>query len=252
MNQNNPIEILKVQGQLFTKILNVLTKVEKIEQTGYNSHQKYHYSTEKDLLNAVRQLLIDNKLLILTDSETKEVIKLNKYDKGLVSGENLVTVVNTRHTFCDSETGYTYAIQSTGTGFDNTDKGAFKAITGAMKYFVAKNFMVATEDDPESDGEAVKTPVTKGFSRSAVGSGGTTTQLKDTNIVSITSSGIAAGTVTKTEVVELPKVPNDTSQVIEKFTQPTIAQPVQTSPLTTSARASFSRRTTVKSEPNFP
>jgi hypothetical protein len=165
MNQQNPLEVLKVQGQLFTKVLRVLSEVKKIEKSGFNKHQNYHYSTEQDLIGAVKQLLIDNKIIILTDSETKEVIKLYKYDKGQISGENLVTVVNTRHTFCDTETGYTYPIQSTGTGFDNTDKGSFKAITGALKYFVSKNFLVPTEDDPESDGVTKPVEAVKGFNR---------------------------------------------------------------------------------------
>ena len=74
-------ETLKEQAKLFKKVLNVVKGVEKIEKSGYNSHQKYHYSTEQDLVNAVRQLLLDNQLLVLTDSETKEVVKVAKADK---------------------------------------------------------------------------------------------------------------------------------------------------------------------------
>jgi len=216
MSQQNPLEVLKVQGLLFAKILKVLSEVKKIEKSGYNKHQNYHYSTEQDLIGAVKQLLIDNKLIILTDSETKEVIKLYKYDKGQISGENLVTVVNTRHTFCDTETGYTYPIQSTGTGFDNTDKGSFKAITGALKYFVSKNFLVPTEDDPESDGvtKPVVAAAPKGFTKSATTQIQTSTQL-----------------VTKEEV-------------LVKVNVPVVPPPAP--------KVSFGRRTAIKQEPNFP
>lgn len=227
-------ETLKDQAKLFKKVINVVKGVEKIEKSGYNSHQKYHYSTEQDLVNAVRQLLLDNQLLVLTDSETKEVVKVSKSDKDGKSKETLVTVVNTRHTFCDVETGFTYPIQSTGAGWDDTDKGVYKGLTGAMKYFISKNFLVATEDDPENDGETVKTPPVKGFSRTA-NKAVEAAKPAETTTVQVTSATGPNGTVSETTVVETPAAPADTSQVAEKR-----------------ARPSFGRRTTTKQEPNFP
>lgn len=229
-------ETLKDQSKLFKKVLNVVKGVEKIEKSGYNSHQKYHYSTEQDLVNAVRQLLLDNQLLVLTDSETKEVVKVSKSDKDGKSKETLVTVVNTRHTFCDVETGFTYPIQSTGAGWDDTDKGVYKGLTGAMKYFISKNFLVATEDDPENDGETLKTPAVKGFSRTANKSAAVeASKPVETTTVQVTSSSSPNGTVSETKVVEAAEVPADTSQVAEKR-----------------ARPSFGRRSSNKQEPNFP
>lgn len=142
------------KAQLYGKILHVVSKMEAIEKSGYNNHQKYSYSTEEDLVNAIRALLIEKKLLILTSSETKEIVKLNKPDKNSSSGlkETLVTVVNTKHKLIDTETGEFEEVSSTGTGWDDTDKGSFKAITGAMKYFIGKNFMVPSKDDAENDG----------------------------------------------------------------------------------------------------
>ena len=37
----------------------------------------------------------------------------------------------------------------TGTGGDQTDKGMYKAITGAIKYIFIKHFLIPTQDDPE-------------------------------------------------------------------------------------------------------
>lgn len=142
------------RAKLYAKILNVVSKMETIEKSGYNQHQKYAYSTEEDLVSAIRALLIDNKLLVLTSSETKEVQKLNKSDKNSANGfkETLLTVVNTKHKFIDTETGEFEEVTSTGTGWDDTDKGSFKAITGAFKYFISKNFLVPSKDDAENDG----------------------------------------------------------------------------------------------------
>jgi hypothetical protein len=230
--------LMQLQAKLFAKILKVASGVEKIEKSGYNKHQNYHYSTENDLINSVRNLLIENKLIVLTDSETKEVIKLSKADKsGNGTSESLVTVVNTRHTFCDTETGATYSIQSTGAGHDNTDKGVYKAITGSVKYFISKNFLVPTEDDPESDG-VTKTATTapKGFNRTATKTETTSAKISDNATVSVTTT-----------------TPENVSVKVE-------AEKPSVAPTLAAAKPGFGRRaapvtttvTAVKTEPKFP
>lgn len=225
-------DVLQMQAQLFRKLLNVVEKMENVKKSGYNSHQKYYYSTEQDLIDSVRQLLIDNKVLILTDSETKEVVKISKPDAKGNPKESLVTVVNTRHTFCDIESGYTYNIQSTGTGWDETDKGSFKAITGAMKYFISKNFLVPGEDDAENDGVSTKNTTTQappartGFSRPA-------------------ASAVGSNTEKALDVKVTSEAPQNNVSEIKVVNTPNIQQPV---------KPSFGRRTqtTTKTEPNFP
>lgn len=51
----------------------------------------------------------------------------------------------------DAETGFYEATTITGEGIDKGDKAGYKAYTGALKYFLANTFMVATGDDPESE-----------------------------------------------------------------------------------------------------
>jgi hypothetical protein len=51
----------------------------------------------------------------------------------------------------DVDTGF-YEISSiTGEGIDKGDKAGYKADTGALKYYLANTFMVATGDDPETE-----------------------------------------------------------------------------------------------------
>lgn len=142
------------KAKLYQKILNVVSNMEAVEKSGYNNHQKYSYSTEEDLVNGIRKLLVSNKLIVLTSSETKEILKLNKTDKNASNGlkETLVAVVNTKHKIIDVETGEFEEVTSTATGWDDTDKMTFKAITGALKYFIGKNFLVPSKDDAENDG----------------------------------------------------------------------------------------------------
>ena len=54
-------------------------------------------------------------------------------------------------TLFDIETGFFETTRITGEGIDKGDKAGYKAYTGALKYFLADTFMVATGDDPEKD-----------------------------------------------------------------------------------------------------
>ena len=54
-------------------------------------------------------------------------------------------------TLFDCETGFFETTTITGEGIDKGDKAGYKAYTGALKYYLANTFMVATGDDPEKE-----------------------------------------------------------------------------------------------------
>lgn len=54
-------------------------------------------------------------------------------------------------TLFDIDTGFYESTTITGEGIDKGDKAGYKAYTGALKYFLANTFMVATGDDPEKE-----------------------------------------------------------------------------------------------------
>lgn len=54
-------------------------------------------------------------------------------------------------TLFDTETGFYEVTAITGEGIDKGDKAGYKAYTGALKYYLADTFMVATGDDPEKE-----------------------------------------------------------------------------------------------------
>ena len=60
-------------------------------------------------------------------------------------------VVTLEFRLTDVDTGFFETALASGEGFDKGDKGIYKAYTGALKYYLANNFMVATGDDPERD-----------------------------------------------------------------------------------------------------
>ena len=51
----------------------------------------------------------------------------------------------------DIDTGFGETTIITGEAIDKGDKAGYKAYTGALKYYLANTFMVATGDDPEKD-----------------------------------------------------------------------------------------------------
>ena len=54
-------------------------------------------------------------------------------------------------TLIDVETGFFETTVITGEGMDKGDKAGYKAYTGAVKYYLADTFLVATGDDAEKD-----------------------------------------------------------------------------------------------------
>lgn len=69
-------------------------------------------------------------------------------------------------TLFDVETGFFESTTITGEAIDKGDKAGYKAYTGALKYFLADTFMVATGDDPETESPEAKGN-TKGSAKTA-------------------------------------------------------------------------------------
>jgi hypothetical protein len=123
---------------LTRKLCEIMSEINEVEKTGYNTHNKYAYVTEAELMRVVRPKLAEKGIFIFKSVEdmTKE--------------ENL-TSIKVKYTFCDSESGETFEVYGHGQGADKQDKGYGKADTNAYKYFLLKNFLISTEDDPEND-----------------------------------------------------------------------------------------------------
>lgn len=134
-------------GSLAKKLAMVLGEIGKVPKSGFNAFHKYEYVTENDLVYAVRDKLSKVGVFVFTSvvSQRTEIIESGDGKK------SLITYVETEHTFMDGDSGEAFSVRSQGQGSDNGDKGGYKAITGAMKYFLYKCFMIPTGDDPEAD-----------------------------------------------------------------------------------------------------
>lgn len=127
------------------KLLQVINAISgKVNKSGYNSFQKYKYVTEGDLIDAVREELVKNGLMITTSV----VSSLTSQEEG---SDQYMTHVILEHNIVDVESGEVHSVRSAGSGADKLDKGVYKAITGANKYFLLKTFLLSGDDDPEND-----------------------------------------------------------------------------------------------------
>lgn len=130
-----------------TKLLQITKEIGHIKKSGYNSHQKYQYATEKDILEEVKTACLSAGVAHFC-SVIEQKVELHD----LKGKPNFLATVVMEHTFVDIESGENISVKSVGTGIDNQDKAIYKAMTGANKYVLSKTFMIASDDDPENDG----------------------------------------------------------------------------------------------------
>ena len=125
---------------LVAKLAEVMAEVSRVPKRGHNDFQNYDYVMEADLSDAVREKLAERGVIVIP-----EVISHTR------GADDKVDTVMVKFTFHDSTSDKSLSVTMPGSGYDKGDKGVYKAITGATKYFLMKTFLIPTGDDPESD-----------------------------------------------------------------------------------------------------
>lgn len=143
-------ETLKFNAALAQK-KNELRKLLKekgiLAKGGTNKFDGYKYFTEAQYKELFTGLFTDAGLeLSFTELEYNTFSGSEKQANGRMP--RLMFILT------DIETGYYEETIITGEGIDKGDKAGYKAYTGALKYYLANTFMVATGDDPEVDSPA--------------------------------------------------------------------------------------------------
>lgn len=132
-------------GSLAAKLAKILGEIDSVPKSGFNEFHQYAYITSDDLVHAIRAKLAAAQIFVFTSAESQSVREIVSGD-GEKTKRSLLTEVTLKHTFVDGETGQHFSVLSQGQGSDVGDKGGYKATTGAMKYFIYKCFMIASED----------------------------------------------------------------------------------------------------------
>ena len=122
-----------------------LSELGVLKREGNNKFSNYKYFSESQYKELFTRLFAEHGL----------ELHFNELDYQLhtITGkkESNLRVVKFRWELTDIETGYSETTVMTSEGADSGDKGGYKAYTGALKYYLANTFMVATGDDPERD-----------------------------------------------------------------------------------------------------
>lgn len=113
-------------------------------KTGRNTQQNYDYLTESDISETFKELLQKHRVFFTYESVITEV-------RPSPTGKQIITDVSIEYAFVDLDTLERFEGVAAGQGSDATDKGVYKAITGAVKYIFMKTFLIPTGDDPERD-----------------------------------------------------------------------------------------------------
>jgi len=132
-------------SSIHRKLMKVMEMIPTIENTGFNSHHKYKYVEEAEILRRLRDVLPQVGLSAYNTEESATV------------GSGEATVVN-HLVITDVDTLESITIVSTGYAKDTQDKAVYKARTGATKYGYLKGFCLPTGDDPEQDSPVQQRP----------------------------------------------------------------------------------------------
>lgn len=147
----------KYPASIIKAVHAVMTKVEYVEKDGKNDFHKYKYASEAALIAALRPVMLEEGLIIFPSGE-----ELRPVDEFGIT--HIVLSYTLTHISGDV---WPDKLQAFGAGSDKSgkrkddtftvgDKGTYKAITGAYKYFIKNLFQLETGTDPEKEGAKEK------------------------------------------------------------------------------------------------
>ena|ERR1043166_2108850 len=122
-----------------------------VQKTGVNTFHRYNYAKEEDYLGQIKPILGKYGLAITSTIKEKKIERYtyrNKENRDVTAVAAEITMV---FEIVDSANGEKFTCEYSGYAHDDGDKALYKAITGCVKYFLAKEFLIATGDDPEEE-----------------------------------------------------------------------------------------------------
>lgn len=137
------------QSESIDKISDALiqarAKMPMVGKGGFNPFDKYNYAKLDDYVKAVDDHLTAHDLTIITSSHNAESLPSR-----VTNNNKTEYPVRVRLTMrLVHKSGQWIQVEAVGEGQDRSDKGLYKAHTGARKYGYASLFGLATSDDPE-------------------------------------------------------------------------------------------------------
>lgn len=116
-----------------------------------NKFDNYSYFSEAGYKKLFTELLSEHSLELTSNEASYE--SFTSTNPKMPNGRK----VTFEFILTDCETGFFEVSKVSGEGLDKGDKAGYKADTGALKYYLANTFMVATGDDAENESPEAKT-----------------------------------------------------------------------------------------------
>ena len=137
---------------ILAKLHTIMGEVDYIQKDKTNSFHRYNYASEQAIKERLHTELVKNGVLftLSADGFTNTPVKTAK------GNDEMLVTIQLSYAFLDVESGEKLEGKFIGSGQDSGDKGAYKAITGAIKYILTSTFLIPTGDDPENDDTSPK------------------------------------------------------------------------------------------------
>jgi hypothetical protein len=137
---------------LMSKLVSIMEEAGTVKKEGFNDFNKYKYVKESDVAEKLQGLFVKHKVFVFSS-----VLEANERQIQSSTGKaNMYATVKMLYTFVDAENSEDrFEVQAYGSGMDVGDKAIYKALTGAHKYFLIRNFNLGSDDDAEKESPAV-------------------------------------------------------------------------------------------------
>lgn len=126
----------------------VMADVRYVQKTGRNAFHKYSYASEGDLAAAVQPAMATHGLAMVPHRIT---IAREETAPTRSGARQWLTTVSGCYLLMHGASGQQIEVACVGSGIDGEDKGAYKAMTGALKYALRQMLILPTGDDPDAD-----------------------------------------------------------------------------------------------------
>ena len=149
------------QEKIYPAMIAAMKTMEWAEKTGeISGYGGYKFSSELDVINAVRNVLLENGVHIHVQKMKVldfQHLTIKRWDENRGREKESTRMhgqVHVRYAFVHEEDGSFFTTEALGEAMDNGDKTLNKCMTIALKYALIQNCLLPRGDDPDKVGSA--------------------------------------------------------------------------------------------------
>jgi hypothetical protein len=133
---------------LYQRLVAIMAEAGTIKKLGFNEFDKYSYVKESDIAEKMQALFVKHGVFV-----TNSVIEHSSTQVTSSTGKpSILSSVVSLYTFINADNpSERHEVRAVGDGMDRGDKAIYKALTGAHKYFLIRNFNLGSEEDAEKE-----------------------------------------------------------------------------------------------------